>query len=186
VSCNSTPESCTKKLKYFERADSPVIAVRNKIKTNNDSCVYNIDYNYWFPDRYVSTKGKLLISDSSFSIKLNELETGFVKYFDFSKKIGETYSIVLFERKEKKYTINIVIEDIVTVNDRKYYVFKFFNSFEFDNNWTDTVIIASLNEGIIGSYFIYEYEGSKNMVSPQGDILKNHLDYSDIEIRYIK
>lgn len=186
ISCDLKKESCQKDLKYFEEAETPVIAVRNKIQSNNDSCIYEIDYNYWFSDKYVSSKGKLLLWDSSFFIKLNNPETQFVKYFDFSKKVSDKYSFVLFKNKEKEYRISILIEDIVVKNNNRYYVFKFSNSFQYDNNWTDTVIIASLSEGIVGSYFVYEYNGKKNMLLPQGDILKDNIDYSDIELRYIK
>jgi hypothetical protein len=186
ISCDLNQENCQKELKYFEGIDSPVIAVRNKVQTNNDSCIYEITYNYWFSDRYVSSKGKLLLGDSSFFIKLYSLESQYVKYFDFSKKITEAYSIVLLKNNEKEYRINIILENILVTNNKEYYFFKFLNSFQYDNNWTDTVIIASLSDGIIGSYFTYEYNGKRNMLLPKGDILENKIDYSDVEIRYIK
>lgn len=184
-SCEPREDKCQQELKYFNESDSPIISIREKIGLKNDSCLFKIDYNYWFSDLYISTDGYLLIDKKAFFIKLKTPETEYVKYFDFSKKVGDTYDVILFIDHQREYNVEVLVQNIVESDHEEYHIFRFFNSFEYDNHWTDTIIIASLSQGIIGSYFTYNYEGQDVMLEPYGNILKETIDYTNIEQRYL-
>ncbi|UII22890.1 hypothetical protein [Fulvivirga ligni] len=180
--CDSNFDQCSHDLKYLSGGNKPVIAITGKDNSVKDSCQYLIDFNYWFKDNAVSRKGSLLIHNDAFYVRLKESQSGFVRYFDFTKKAHDAYEVEMLV-DGKKYVIKIIVEEVVVKNNQQYHVFRFIDSFEFKNNRTDTIIIASLNKGILGSYFTYNRNGVNIMLMPEGELLDDMIDYSNVEKR---
>ena len=122
--------------------------------------------------------------DSAFYIK-PELQNGdFVKYFDFTKKVGEVYIIPLIVNNIK-HTIEVLVEKSYRWKDGIVYVFRFRNTYYYLNEPYDSVIFASIENGIMGSYISGFYEGAEFMVSPSGEVVNDMVD-STMEIRVFR
>lgn len=66
------------------------------------------------------------------------------------------------------------------------YVFKMYGSISYGESDFDVVFFVTREHGVIGSFITTEERtdnGSKVMISPGGYILKDHIDYSNYEVK---
>ncbi len=92
-------------IKDFKSTKPPLVYILSKDASKNE-CLYSVILNLGFPEFEISSKGLLYYDDSAFYIK-PELQNGdFVKYFDFTKKVGEVYIIPLIVNNIK-HTIEV-------------------------------------------------------------------------------
>ena len=172
--------------KDFKTRDSPIIHITGVDSVDRDHCIYSIDLNIWFKESYISSRGKLYSDSEAFYLMSINPATEYVKYFDFSKSVGDHYDISL-KVNNQKHLINASVEKIVdTENKSLVHVFRFKNTFYYEYKAYDTVILASITEGILGSYFSSYYNNEEYMLSPAGDILEDYIDYSKMELRTLR
>ena len=155
----------------FKTINPPVIYITGVDSIKRDRCIYSIKLNVWFRDYQLVSSGKLYSDSNAFYLKSIDPETEYVKYFDFSKSVGDQYDISLSINR-RNYLINVFLDKIVnTKNMNKVHVFRFKDTFYNEDKAYDTVILASMEEGIIGSYFSSCYNDLEYMLAPSGDIL---------------
>lgn len=186
VCCIKKNECSIEYMDTFYSAKKPIIYITGIDKSVADSCIYNININIWFSDNSLSSDGKLYKEEEAFYLKSITPRTRYIKYFDFSKSLGEGYDIELIIN-DKKYQIDALIERIVkTKNYGIVHLFRFKNTYYYLDKAYDTVVLASLTKGILGSYFSVYDNNVQYMFSPAGELLEKQIDYSTLELRELK
>ena len=171
--------------KEFKTRDSPIIHITGIDSVDKEHCIYSIDLNIWFEGYQLSSRGRLYSNSEAFYLMSVDPTTEYVKYFDFSKPVGSIYNILL-PVNNQDYLINASIEKVVNIDKDKVHVFRFKNTFYYEDEAYDTIILASITKGILGSYFSSYYDNEEYMLSPSGDILEEHIDYSKMEVRTLR
>jgi hypothetical protein len=165
------------------KSEEPLIYITSQNKDNK--CYYNIKLYISFSDITIYSKGLLFYDDNAFYIKSYEPESSFFKFFDFSKDLGENYDIEI-EVNDTSYKLIAIVDKIVTWNGNKIFAFRFFDSFRyFNNEYYDSVILASVEYGIVGSYISGHFNNKEFMIEPTG-IVQELEEYSNLEIRELK
>lgn len=183
VSCNN--KDC-KELEIIEYFDSNRLPIINMISNSSNGCSCQINMYVMFDDYTIDSKGKIFYKDNAFYIDIETPMVNNLRYFDFEKSINEEY-IIDFSINNKKYFIKASIEQKVIWKDGiEVYVFRFKDTYYYYNKSLDTIILCSKENGIIGSYLTTKEEGKSLLIAPGGEILREYIDYSNYEIRYLK
>ena len=146
---------------------------------------YNISLQISLSDFTLYSKGLLFCKNRAFYIKSCEPESNYFKYFDFKKRLNESYKIKI-NVNNNTYNITAFVDKLLMWENTKVYAFRFKNTFiALENKYYDTVILASIEDGIIGSYISGEYNNKEYMIDPAG-IVQELDEYSNLEIRVLK
>ena len=177
-------ERCKIELLEFTKNDGPFIY----IKGYKGHCTYVYEGQFWIQGRHLISGGKISFEDDALFITIDALESMPIRYFDFEKKPGDEYWISIESKKLPIYTKFVAkVDSIVkSSNGNWVHVFRIVRGFSNDGHESDLVFLVSKENGIIGSYISDIENQIKIMAVPRGDILRDVIDYSEIELRSIK
>jgi len=159
---------------YCTKKDTTTSSKKLYNKTNINNPYYhlylsNCDFNYHIINNFVD-RGNYV-----FLIYTNNDNKDMV--FFFPPKFPYTYNTNIHNQN-----IIVSIFDIKIYNDKKYYFFRFKNSYCYEGKKLDVVYVATKKEGIIGYYFSTLYNNYEYITGPKGKIPIEILDLSDKKI----
>jgi hypothetical protein len=184
VGCDS--KHCIVKYTDFESdKTAPFIYITNEIR----NCVFSYKGQFWFEGEAIISDGEMFFEDDSILLTINAIKSSKIKFFDFSKDIGEEYKVLFCPKNSILKTdvaFQVTIEEIfTTTNGVEIFMYRMHKAFVLDDVASDIVFFVSREKGIIGSYISDFDNGVELVISPRGDILKNVIDYSHKEYKKI-
>jgi hypothetical protein len=186
--CNNN--SCEIDYIHFERYRAPLIYIIEP----KDACVYRFEGQFWFEKHSVISEGELIFDNDAICLVIDGINSSKIKYFDFSKKIGEVYQIA-FDQHNSSLTAPTVfsaaIDQILTNNDGiNVFIFRMKGAFihreEGPEYRADLVYFATRENGIMGSYISSEEGDVEMVIHRRGNILEDVIDYTKKEFRNIE
>jgi hypothetical protein len=132
----------------------------------------------WIDDQEVVLNGYLVFEELQFKITLDSLKAAPITFFDFSRRLGESYSFPIKIGKHKKKFKMRLEEIVATSYSNKVHQFRLIGGFETPELKCDLVFFADMKRGVIGSYISAFEENTEIVIAPRGNILRDSLDYS--------
>ena len=139
--------------------------------TNILSCVENNEFTF---------KGKMYVKDSIFYYKILNPETEYFPLFDLTKKKKYTINIKPTNSTEVPFNkkLIVILKQQINNKGKDVYIFSVKKITCYQGVFYDGIYFLTLENGIIGSYLYTNNNGINFYAYPEGDILKNKIDYS--------
>lgn len=179
LGCSRT--KCNRAIMNFDSQSSPLIV----IDSVSADCRLHFRGTFWLNGRVLAADGELEDTPDGVYLTSTALSKGKVKYFDFTQPLKKTYSIQ-FDLHDGVLVQKARIDSaVMTSESGLVYMFRVNEAFELDDRKEDLVFFVSRTKGIIGSYISANENGVDIVLSPRGDILRGHMDYSRKEFKKI-
>jgi hypothetical protein len=133
----------------------------------------------YLPNDYPTHIGHLLLENDIFYTEVNNQRN---ILFDFSADLGAEYPFQL----NSDMNCKVQLEGRYAFNNQEIFKFRMVDSFFiYEEYMFDTVFFVSKDQFILGYYFsTFEFDSDiEVVVSPQGEILENLIDYSKKKFR---
>ena len=167
-------------LNYVRNDDYFKLGLRVDSIDNNNDCIYYTNILSCVENNEFTFKGKMFAKDSIFFYKILAPESEYFPLFDLTKR--------------KRYSINIKLKDSTNIifdkelivdfkqriksKGKEVFIFNVENISCYQNYYYDGVYFLTLKNGIIGSYLYKNIDGVDYYAYPEGDILKEQINYS--------
>jgi hypothetical protein len=184
-SCNKNIEKvCFKNYPNKSEFDrKPIFSIDSTITSNSDCLHYTSDL-IRLADSSTSVKQVLMFKNNKIFAKLVDHKSNEFILFDLDSKINQKREIeILYLDKQKIFTSTLE-KRIITRDNIQVYVFRINNWADYYEAYFDTMFFVTKEYGVIGSFITdVEEDGTKSMIAPAGEILKEYIDYSKFAIR---
>jgi hypothetical protein len=179
LGCGRT--KCNRELMNFDSQSPPLIV----IDSVTADCRLHFRGTFWLNGGVIAADGELEDTQDGVYLTSAALSKGKVKYFDFTQPLRKTYSIQ-FDLPNGALVQKARIDStVMTPESGLVYIFRVNEAFELDDRNEDLVFFVSRAKGIIGSYISANENGVDMILSPRGDILRSHMNYSRKEFKKI-
>lgn len=155
-------------------------------------CIYFVSTQIPLADSSFSFYGRMSFINNKFCLQLITPKSNDFVLFDMGLKDSQVKKIEITYQDQKKSFDCIYEKKIITKEQIEVRVFKvidlyyYHHSMEFSCS-LDVVFFVTRDFGIIGSYLTdIDLDGSEVMISPAGEILKDYIDYSNLELRTLE
>src|SRR5690606_5937214 len=171
-----TPSECNVDYEsHLNPEDPPYIYITSK----ESNCIYNFTGSFWLTEINFQSYGEMHFVDNAIFLKIEEINSTAVKYFDFTKEVNEKYHITFNQNNSdlsKSIVFNAQIEKIVTMmSGINVYVFRIDRAFIYEGYYFDLVYFVSKENGVIGSYVSNFKNGVERVIEPAGNILRKEI-----------
>ncbi len=182
--------SCKEKnqcLINYSRSFTKLGLIIDSIDGDSDECFYYTTIPICCDGNKTDFKGKMFVKDSIFYYKIIEKpRTKYFPLFDLTKRGNYIVHINKLDTTNKQIQEKLFVQlnRVEYLRDnKKIFIFHVSGLFCYLGNKYDGVYFINYEEGIIGSYlYSVDEKGNKYIGYPQGNILKDEIDYS----KYIK
>ena len=186
ISCenlNTQIEQYPKK-NVFERVATFSIDWSANLKTKN---LYYTNSSIILNDTF-STKQSICLRKNKFIAKSVSPKSEDFVLFDLDSKINENKNIEIKYLNSKK-NFNCILQDkIITKQKLEVYIFRIEDWGRYPESLVlDLIVLVTKKYGVIGSYYTdNNLEAEKIMIAPAGDLLKEYIDYSKVQLMTLK
>lgn len=184
ISLFSCKESNTRLEKYSNFPESkykPFFSI-DSLLPNNEYLTHKI---YFSDKKPGAAKFLFYVRNNIFFAKTVQPESNEFILFDLNSKLNETKKIE-FKNANLKRSFDCALEKKITTKGKlEVFVFRIKKFIQlpsfFGDEKLDVIVFTTLKHGVIGSYMTdIDHSGNTFMIAPRGNILKEDIDYSQI------
>ncbi len=157
------------------------------IEKSLGNCKYEASFMFYVDSINLSSTAIVYKESGGLSFEIQNPKSSVFKLFDFKVEKGKTYEVAIPFFDQPKEKVKLLLENKYNFqSDDIVYKFILLDGYNHLGDFKlDQVIFLSRKKGFIGSYFKDKDEES-HIISPQGNILRDVIDYSNTEVRLLK
>jgi hypothetical protein len=168
--------------------DQPYICFDTN-RVNIPECEYSTVIDLWADTLHFFSPG--FVRKNGQKILLRTNKSSYVDFLDFDVAVGKSYEVQLPEQA-REFGFTVLVESRFFSSDRSVYVnaFRIKDCFFYEGVKLDVVLLASLENGILGSHLVMhdsrEEQSNEYFLHPKGSVFLEERGLNGREFRKIR